>query len=627
MSGEKTEILKEFLREIYILLSALEEELVQNEKKPKVEISFEKCLEIVHTIKGTSACLGLEKIVNVCHEYESLMLEGKCGFDVLFQKFYLIKKYCFDIEKEERIKNHHQEKMLVSVNAMNDCLEDGKNSIFLSDVILKSMEKYQVNEKIYDSMIDLRGLMLKQQKRLSAMKAIPMGKFFQPLRGYVGDYVRGNPGKDVDICVDGDNVMVDISLATVFNNTLTHLVNNSLEHGLESMEERSRVGKALTGKISIRCYEKEGHIIIEVEDDGRGFAREKIIPASYDEHKKSKSEDEDWLELVFRNGFSTADQVTERSGRGVGMSVVKNTVEQAGGWVDVESEYGKGCRVKISIPLLEKFDVVKLININDFCSIRLEDVVEVIGCDKKNCENIFVYNLEDDFLLGYHDRILPLVDLENYLNGTQKRTECFGKIIVVKTQSYFYGLIVSDISDIKELMVEKIVGETYCSGAALSKCGRASLILDVDSIGKDCNIGEYSENVEKQSGKKDIPYRDFLLFDMGKHKNYAIFLEDIYRIESYSRVKTEHPLTWMDEALGLEQAGAHEMNVLIVKKDGQCRGFVVGAVKGIERTGEDVDGSIRDREGIRGVVIFEDKMASLVDWEYLLEIAPVGVVF
>ena len=558
MNSDDQEILDEFLRETHSLLDSLE-------KKIRKEANWEECLDTLHTIKGTSACLGLKKMVDTCHECESLIQSGNGELDMIFEKLSRIRLHCFEMERV---------KLPVPAESLNDCLVLGHS-------ILKSMEEEKTSESIYNSMVELRDLIIQQQERLMVKKQFSMDRVLQPLF----NYVRENGNKRV--VIEGEELMVDASLATVFGNTLIHLISNSLEHGLESVDE---------GNIWIRCYEKEGLVIVEVEDNGRGVESE---------------------ENIFERGVSTREDVTTYSGRGIGMSAVKNTVEKAQGRVEVESRPGEGCLVRISLPIPTDSAVVKLMNIEDlghYYSIPLEAVAEVIGWGRKNDAHAVTYELEGSFLLDYRGHLLPLVHLGRYLDTDREKVMDQGEIVVFKTKSYFYGLIVERVQTIEELVIERVVQESYCSGAALTREGRASLVLDVDKIARDCQLQEYREIAEIKEEKAIA--KDFLMFDMGEHKNYVIALEDVWRVE---QMGGNYPLICLDEALGLEKSVAVERNILVVKKDGEYYGLVVGSIGGIQRTEGEVDESIRDREGILGVVVFEEQMASLVNWELVLE--------
>ncbi|MDX1670332.1 MAG: chemotaxis protein CheA, partial [Limnobacter sp.] len=185
------------------------------------------------------------------------------------------------------------------------------------------------------------------------LRMVQIGETFQRFQRVVRDISKGM-GKQIQLEITGEDTELDKSVVEKIGDPLMHLVRNALDHGLEDPAAREAAGKSATGKLGLHAYHDSGHIVIEVKDDGRGLAREKIVKKAIEKGVISPEQqltDAEVNMLIFAPGFSTADQVTDISGRGVGMDVVKKNIEALRGSVQVKSEVGKGTTFEIRLPL------------------------------------------------------------------------------------------------------------------------------------------------------------------------------------------------------------------------------------------------------------------------------------
>ena len=551
--------------------------------------------------------------------------------------------------------------ILVSVGAVEKLLKLSEEAMSLHNTIMCSIESYKEHKRhtsdfkmIQEDVLNLGSFIFKEQRQIIEMKKIPVCKVFHSFKTLVRNYGREN-NKKVEMSVDGEDLMVDISVAKVLGKALGHIINNSLIHGLESVNERKKLGKPETGSISVRCFEAQSNIVVEVEDDGCGFDRKKIISSAvlkklYNEEDLVSMSEDELLNVVLRPGLATTKEVPCMLGQSVGMPTVKSVVEKLGGDVDLFNNPGKGCMVKIKFPAPHFVDIVNFLKVkvsDHYYGIPSSSVLEVVKCNN-NCDgSIVVHDLEGSLLLAYYDRLIPLVHLGRYLDSATGSIKDVDDIVVVRSESYFYGLIVDGICEMEEMVVKKVNGDivnrTYYSGAVLTGEGNVNLVLDVDEVGRGCKIKKYDGGMDQGihgNVMQSVP-KKFLHFDLENHDNYAISLDDIFRIESVSVENIDYtgnsatipyqekkiPLIWVENALGLcrnkvlknHLGRSRNVNVLLVRRERKHFGLLVDKIKGIKGATSAMDTNIRDRWGISGVVILKDMIASVINTEFLLE--------
>ena len=659
------ELLDSFFQETYPILQSIEMELLGIENKPYVEGLFTSCLSAIHTIKGTAACLGLDKMAEFCHEYESFIVKVESGeipynaeaIDVLLSNLDFLKEVCFDIFEnscpsskienfDRKIPFESNKRSCVSVpfEDFDNFLECGEEAISLIRTLVKLKDN---SETIKKSLLDLDSVILKIQKQITDMRKVPLGRIFGSLEKFVRDY-GGKNNKKVEVKVEGAEMAVDFAIAKTLDKILIHLVNNSLFHGIEEVDARKKMGKPETGTISIRCLEESDSVVVVLEDDGCGFDRKKIISCAVSKGKvPDETSEEKLLEIIFDRDFSTAEEITKISGRGIGMTAVKSLVKRMNGRVELRNNFHQGCRVKISLPNPGTLKFVKTLGVKIYenhYSIPASDVFDIVNGNSGDNGDIVIHDLAGGWVLSYGNLLLPLVHLGRYLNQGKELWPEVGNIVVVRNESYIYGLIVEHIGEMEEVVVKRGIAnnERYCAGVALVGGGQISLVLDVDGIGKDCKIKKHcGGHVERRiSEEGDTKSKQYVFFDLDINKNYAILLDYIFCIESIqvdeidwmgewavvSRQGKKMSLVWVESELGL--CGAKNLknctsqyrhiNVLVTRWKGEYLGLVVGEIGGIGETPGEMDETISDREGIVGVVVIGYRIASVVNLDFLL---------
>ncbi len=320
------------------------------------------------------------------------------------------------------------------------------------------------------------------------MRMQPIQKVFSKFPRLVRD-ISGNLGKEVNLSISGEDTEVDKSVIEQIGDPMVHIIRNSIDHGLESPEEREAKKKPRKGNIAISAYQKGNQIIIEVSDDGRGIdiervkkkAREKLLIT---EEEAQRLTDESAINLIFAPGFSTADFATELSGRGVGMDVVKTNVSKLNGYVEVTTRKDIGTTFKITIPLtLAIIQALMVKTSGSHYAIPLSPVEEILKVSNRDITDVMGQKV-----LDIRGKVCPFVELSDILaNGGPNHTD-FRYAVVVSVGEKKFCLAVDELLGLEEVFIKAIKGidavSPYTLGATIAGDGKVVLILDLAGISR-----------------------------------------------------------------------------------------------------------------------------------------------
>ncbi len=323
------------------------------------------------------------------------------------------------------------------------------------------------------------------QKTSMSMRMVPIRQTFQKMIRLVRDLSK-KTGKQANLVMEGEETEIDRNMVDSIYDPLVHMMRNSVDHGVQMPEERKRLGKPVYGTVSLRAYQKGGYMVIEIEDDGQGLNTEKIRRKALERGLIQESDnlsDHDLNNLVFLPGFSTADQITDVSGRGVGMDVVKKAVEKLRGKVDVMSEPGKGSIFTIRLPLTlaiidgiivqvgtERY-IIPTIAIRESFRPRREDYKTIKG----QGETLLV-----------RGSLVPIIRLYKYFQVEAKCTDpCEAIVVVVESEGKQRAIMVDELLGKQEVVIKNLGGITDITGVAggtILGDGRVGLILDLAGL-------------------------------------------------------------------------------------------------------------------------------------------------
>jgi len=316
------------------------------------------------------------------------------------------------------------------------------------------------------------------------LRMVPIGETFSRFRRVVRD-TAAELGKDVLFDIVGGDTELDKSVVERIADPLMHLVRNALDHGLEPADERLAAGKPGQGKLTLSACHESGSIVIRILDDGRGINRERVLARAWERGLVEDGvtpPDEDILKLIFEAGFSTAEKVTNLSGRGVGMDVVRRNIEALRGTVTVYSDPGEGSRIEIRLPLTLAIIDGFLVGVgNSKLIFPLESVVEVI----ESRSAISTPDAQGRSVVELRGRVLPVLNLRTQYGLETDEPERIS-VVVIKSGSHSYGVMV-DVLLGQHQTVIKPLGRMFqslrgMSGSSILGSGEVALILDVNSL-------------------------------------------------------------------------------------------------------------------------------------------------
>jgi two-component system chemotaxis sensor kinase CheA len=328
------------------------------------------------------------------------------------------------------------------------------------------------------------------QDQVTGLRMLPIETVFNRFPRVVRD-IAMRLNKEVQLVIEGKETELDRSVLEEVGDPLGHLVRNALDHGIETAEERRALGKSVPATVRLTARHSDGRILITVEDDGRGMdpaaLRKNVVDKGLMTREVADlTSDEDILRVIFMPGFSTAKVVTEVSGRGVGMDVVRNNIEHLGGWVDVTSTPGKGTRVSLSLPLTLAIIGALLVRSGArICALPLTGVVETLRVEPKSFSRVRGHNV-----LTLRDRVIPVEQLDSALGDPSRpltTTERgFVNLVVVRSRGTEMALAVDQFVGQHEIVLKslsEVTGERAgLAGATIMADGAVGLVVDIAAL-------------------------------------------------------------------------------------------------------------------------------------------------
>jgi two-component system chemotaxis sensor kinase CheA len=340
---------------------------------------------------------------------------------------------------------------------------------------------------------------------------------------------------------------LDRQVLELIKDPLTHMVRNSGDHGLEGPADRRAAGKPETGRILLNAYHQGGHIIIEIGDDGRGLPVEKIrakvlAQGLATEAELAQMNEHDVLRFIFRPGFSTAQQITSVSGRGVGMDVVKTNIERIGGTIELRSKEGRGTTFTIKIPLTLAIVSALIVQAGgERFAIPQIGVVELVRVGDEHEGNTRIEMIKEAPVLRLRDRLLPLVSLSSLLRLRDAPVGGLkGYVVVMQVGANVFGIVVDRVFDTEEIVVKPVAPIlrhiTMFSGNTILGDGSVIMILDPNGVARGAGITAEGRVEEQQTmnvngGIRSDSSTSLLLFRAGDQTPKAVPLGLVARLE------------------------------------------------------------------------------------------------
>ncbi len=326
------------------------------------------------------------------------------------------------------------------------------------------------------------------QEQIMRVRMVPIESTFSQFFRLVRD-LGMQKSKKVQLKVYGKETELDKTIIEQINDPLTHMIRNSVDHGLESPEERKELGKDQTGQIELEAYHESGNIVIEIRDDGRGLDRDKIFSKAVEKRlisSDAQMTDEAVYQLIFNPGFSTADQVSETSGRGVGMDVVKNNISRLRGTIEIYSEKGKGTTFKIQLPLTLAIIDGMLVKVGE--EVFVLPILSIVESIQPRKEHVKSIDCKDE-VINVRGEYLPLIRLHEVFNiEAASKNPSEALVIIVQSGKTKACLLVDDIIGQQQAVIKSLDDNFQLingiTGATILGDGTVSMILDVPALVK-----------------------------------------------------------------------------------------------------------------------------------------------
>jgi two-component system, chemotaxis family, sensor kinase CheA len=426
---------------------------------------------------------------------ESLAKQKPLGEILVEDKKATLQQVDAALHKQQRLKKNEVASIRVDTEKIDKLINLVGELVITQSMITDLSEKFSIEQLpiLQERITQLERNTREIQERVMSIRMMPIGSAFHRFPRLVRD-LAGKSGKQIQLVMSGEETELDKTLIEAIGDPLTHLVRNSADHGLELPDDRLAQGKSARGTIRLHAYHDGGNICIAVEDDGRGLNREKIIKKAVEKGiiaDGSNLTDEAVNQLIFRPGFSTADTITDVSGRGVGMDVVKRNIEGLGGSVGIQSTMGKGSRLTLKLPLtLAIIDGMTVRVGQDNYIIPLLTVTESIRPKPHELQRVVgkgeVVNLRGEWV--------PMVKLYEAFGVRPDFTDpSQALLVIVEAEGKRIALLVDELMGQQQVVI-KSLEQNYrkveaISGATILGDGQVALILDVPGLAKLARVG------------------------------------------------------------------------------------------------------------------------------------------
>ncbi|MFV2072478.1 MAG: chemotaxis protein CheW [Thermoanaerobaculales bacterium] len=707
--GDMDSIIAEFLAESVENLDQLDQDLVSLEKNPSDREIFTRIFRTIHTIKGTCGFLAFQNLESVTHVGESVLSRLRDGtLDLspeitsdLLAMIDAVRSILANIDRTGSEGDDKYSDLIARLKGFDkNAAAGGKKkrhepvtepegdpeTLELTSTPAVAESSLRVDVRVLDHLMNLVGelvlarnqlvqhlsgspdpLLVASSLRLDGVtgelqeavmqtRMQPISTIWNKLPRFVRDLALGFD-KKVEIQMEGQETDLDKSVIEAIKGSLLHLVRNAVDHGIEAPEVREARGKPPVGTLRLRAHHEGGNVVIEVKDDGGGLDHERILARAVKADLVSKADEADLTPreieaFIFHPGFSTAAKVTNISGRGVGLDVVRTNVESIGGSVELKSEPGESTTFRVKIPLTLAIVSALLVRAGENrVAIPQANVVELVRLEGKGSD-LGIEDLNGVPVYRLRGSLLPLVFLDDELQiGDGMRNDSAANIVVLQGDDRRFGLVVDTIDDSIEIVVKplgRLLADVPFAGATILGDGRIALILDIMRLG--LGAGVISEarthavpteaEVEPEAGSN----RETLLCLQGAdNERLAVDFAKVARLESFPRsaietVAGQQVVQYGDEILQLvdlqqtlperrkrARSAATLLDedvvpVVVFTIDGQRAGLIVHRI--VDVVEEELK-ALRpgSRPGVRACAVIQGRVTEIIDLESVTRLA------
>jgi len=687
------DLLADFLTETNESLAELDVALVTLERTPNDEATLSFIFRLVHTIKGTCGFLGLPRLERVAHAGENVL--GKIRDKALNVTPDIVSQILAALDCIKSIVAHlgvagaepagDDSALIATLNATAsgeasvaqepetrteaeaqtavaspaptataqtirvtvDVLEDLMtlvSELVLTRNQLLQLARTQENAAFSVPLQRLSHITSDLQEGVMKTRMQPIGNAWNKLPRLVRDLSR-EMNKKIELTMLGADTELDRQVLEFIKDPLTHMVRNSGDHGLETPEERRAAGKPEHGTISLNAFHEGGHIIIEIADDGRGLAIDRIKAKAIANGLATEAEvaamsDDQIARFIFRAGLSTAAKLTAVSGRGVGMDVVKTNIERIGGTVDLKNNPGHGTTFIIKIPLTLAIVSALIVEAGrERFAIPQISVVELVRARREadGTSESAIERINGTPVLRLRSRLLPLVSLSGLLQlGVPPAEDDGAYIVVAQVGTNMLGIIVDRVFDTEEIVVKPVTAilrhVTMFSGNTILGDGSVIMILDPNGIARATGIGAGGDAKLAAPAATEATHSEnkttMLLFRANGDQKMAVPLGLVARLEDIPRERIElscgQPVTQYRGKLmplvpisGMHDPERESQAVLVFADRDRAMGLMVDKIIDVVDDQLTIELGVA-RPGMLGTAVIRGEAMDIIDTGYWL---------
>lgn len=575
--------------------------------------------------------------------------------------------------------NNDRDVIRVPISTLDEFMELSGGITVIRNMVnrlVRTIEKEQPGNRNIGHLGELLEEMHKvnaaMQNKIVDLRKVPLKNTFRPLPRTIRDLSKAL-SKDIQLTVEGEDLRVDTTISQTLSESLIHVIRNAADHGLEASKDRLAVGKPKGGTVTIQCREAREEVVIEISDDGRGIDPKKVAAKALEKGLVTAEEigrmsENQIMHLIFESGFSTAAAVTDVSGRGVGMDMVRTSVEKLRGRVAIASKLGQGTRFSLHMPIPKSVLIINSLLVRSgghSFAVPQDNITRLLRLSLTR-QREMIRDLEGASLLRLDDRYLPIIELSKVLGLTPSSAELSGDetcIVIVKADQLTYALKVDDILDSEEIVVKPLGRflqnlQVY-SGASFFGEGGVGLILDVKGVGTMGGLGKSVElrpiegrREAKQAMAQVCAERELILFELEREGVFGLPLTQIYRMEELKECDLKSsgerdvivyrdqlaPVISIMKSLGFKPAvgapipataveglSSATKQVLMVQIGSRYFGLEIKRILDIAQATSEIDPYLKDREGIAGSIFVGEQTVTVIDAPQLVRCAGFAV--
>ena len=565
------------------------------------------------------------------------------------------KKIDIKAEKDSKQNNNNdsvkiEKKVLDSFMYASGEMTVIRNMLYkVSNVIEKKFPQDKDVQSLSELLEELHKINLGVQNKISDLRKIGVSSILKPVPRLIRD-VSKQLGKKINFEVEGSDLKLDNTVADIINNSILHLLKNCMDHGLENTEERIALGKSEAGNIKLEFKHFNDSVIFSILDDGRGIdpkkIKNKLLQTNYDSYKLDKMSELDLQMMVFDSGFSTAEKVTEISGRGVGMTAIKDLILEAGGEIVLDSKVGKGTRFEFKIPVPKSVNIKNCLFVkikNQEYGIDQDSILHVLTVDQTKSD---ISLIDSSYFINFDNKLVPILDFYSITEASKiGEIDVMNRmLVVVKTQTNnVYAVLVDEVFEFEDTVIKNIPNiikkSSIYKGATFLSDGRVGMLLDMDGIYKQLavNVQTTYQKSEKTNpvlaNNKMNTWFEFELFNGNK---MSCNQNQVFRIETIgvsSIFAAENGLTciYRDSVMSLLNLSSivegkvdekmqieTDIQCLVVNFNGSFVGLIVNKILDIFDAELITDAILNDSK-ILGHVMKANELFSVLDLEKVCE--------